>query len=155
MTDFKMPDYKTLIACAAALYALLALLFPVRKKKQSAVSWIIAIGAQLATVWFFEDICGLAEEYLPMAAEYLGVTLPGGDQTIRIAAIALCVIVNVLIIIILNALAIVPGKRRFKKLEKQRQKLRSEEQAGLEQLQSDIAAAALKINSPGSPDRKR
>ena len=151
MTALKLPDDRTLILAAAGLYILLALIVSVRKK-QSVPAWLIAAVVQTGTVWHFDQICDVLGEYLPPLLERVGITMLSSAGLPKPACAVICVIANILLILLLNAFAIAPAKRRSKNKKTTGANRESED---LERLQKDIAAAAMQINGAEKSRRER
>ena len=142
MTALKLPDDRILILAAAGLYILLALIVSIRKK-QSVPAWLIAAVIQTGTVWHFGQICEVLGEYLPPLLERVGITMLSSSGIPKPACAVICMIANILLILLLNAFAIAPAKRRSKNNKKNE----GAESEDLKRLQKDIAAAAMQINS--------
>ncbi len=142
----------------ALVYMILALVFPVKKGGQPALPWLISICLQAGTVYMFGTIESAVAEAVPGLLEAMGSNLYFNAGEYRLIAVALCVTVNLLFILIINGLYVSSQKRRAaREEERMRAELgaeRAEQAAKAEQLQKDIAAAAISINSSGGEDTK-
>ena len=152
-----MTDLKILIP-AVLVYLAVVLLIPVKKGGQPALPWFLSICLQAATMLLFPMIKAKITGLVPTLLYMAGSDLYFSDGEYGLITAALCILVNLLFILIVNRIYVGQEKRRAEKNEQRMRSSMTAEQAAeaarAEQLQKDIAAAAISINSSGSGDQK-